>query len=131
MIEQLVWVEILIKGTAGVLLLAAPLLLARLLGLPRTESGFWPRIAGALLLGLAGAYLVEGLLDGRARGMGIAGSVVLNLASVLALVALLTLGGEALPWRGRATLLVIIVGLTVLALVEIAYAQPVALRPAG
>lgn len=122
MIQQLIWIEALLKGVVGVLLLAAPLLLIRLLGLPRLEHGLWPRLLGAALLGLAGAYLIEGLLDGRARGLGMAGSVAVNLTGAMTLAALPVLSTLPLARRGRIALWASASVLALLGFVEIAYA---------
>ena len=53
MFHQLLWIEILSKGAVGVLLLVAPRILARALGLPPAAEPFWPRCFGGVLAGLA------------------------------------------------------------------------------
>jgi len=47
------------------------------LGLPRTETGFWPRLLGALLIGLAGATFLEGSSPGS-RGLGLQAASLLT-----------------------------------------------------
>ncbi len=44
MAQQLFWFETLLKFISGVLLLVAPVSLARLMGLPHGQVGFWARI---------------------------------------------------------------------------------------
>ena len=53
--QQLLWLETLLKLIPGLLLALAPLTTLRILGLPRPDTGFWPRLCGALLVGIAGA----------------------------------------------------------------------------
>ena len=62
MVEQLLWVEMLLKLAAGLVLLIAPTTTAAVLGLPRPGSGFWPRLLGATLVGQG---IASALLAGR------------------------------------------------------------------
>jgi hypothetical protein len=43
-VQQLLWLETLLKFVPGLLLALAPLTTLRVLGLPRPETGFWPRL---------------------------------------------------------------------------------------
>ncbi len=63
--QQLLWLETLLKFSAGVLLAILPMMTVRLLGLPRPDSGFWPRVCGALLIGIAAALFLEGTSAGH------------------------------------------------------------------
>ena len=122
MAQQLLWIELLLKGSAGPGLLIVPLTVSRLLGLPVPGSGFWPRLAGALLLGLAAAILVEGR---GGRGLGLAGLMVINVVAAGALACLLVLRGAATTGRGKMGLWVLAVTLLLLALLELPHAgQP-------
>lgn len=119
--QQLLWLETLLKLTGGLLLLLAPLTTIRTLGLPAAASGFWPRIVGALLVAIAASAYIEGAWTGS-RGIGLGGLVVINLtgAFVIALAALI---GRGVPTRrGVFVLWVLVVLLLSLALVEIAQA---------
>lgn len=117
--QQLLWLETLLKATGGVLLLLAPLTTLRAFGLPSTATGFWPRVVGALLIGMAAAIYIEGAWPGS-QGLGLAGLVAINLtgAGVIALAALM---GRAAPTRrGTFTLWVLVALLLSLSLLEIA-----------
>lgn len=119
--QQLLWLETLLKLTGGILLLLAPLTTIRALGLPSTASGFWPRLVGALLIGIAAGAYIEGAWAGS-RGLGLAGLVAINLsgAAVIAFAALL---GRAAPTRrGTFALWVLVALLLALSLLEIAQA---------
>lgn len=119
--HQLLWLETLLKLAGGAALVLAPLTTLKLLGLPASASGFWPRLLGALLLGIAGATFIEGAWDGS-KGLDLAGLIVINLlcAAVIALAALF--GDGASTRRGTLTLWSLVVLLFLLSLFEIAHA---------
>jgi hypothetical protein len=119
--QQLLWIETLLKLAGGLMLAILPLTTARLLGLPAGTSGFWPRLLGIVLIGLAGAAFVEGSAAGS-RGLGLAGAVLINLLSAGMLIALLVVDRAAATARGRTTLWALAVLLLVLSLFELAVA---------
>jgi hypothetical protein len=121
MAQQLLWIETLFKLAGGCALVLLPLTTARVLGLPVAASGFWPRMLGAVLLGLAGATLIEGSTS-ASKGLGLAGAVVVNLACAAVLTALLVLGRAAATGRGRVILWALAALLLGLSLFEIAVA---------
>ncbi len=117
---QLVGLEFLLKLGSGLALLAAPLTLIKLLGLAPAGSAFWPRLLGAVLVGLA----IATYMDASARlghGLGLAGSMVINFTVSLALGAGLIMGQGAPTWRGRIVVGGAAAALFLLALIEIAY----------
>lgn len=118
--HQLLWLETLLKLAGGGLLLIAPLTTIKVLGLPQAANAFWPRVLGAVLLGISAATFIEGAWEGS-RGLGLAGLIVINLigAAVIAVVALF---GGAGTRRGSLALWSIVVLLIVLVLFEIAHA---------
>ncbi|MDX2158681.1 MAG: ABC transporter permease [Hyphomicrobiaceae bacterium] len=120
MVLELLWIEVVLKAAAGVLLVAFPRTLARLLGLAPVAETFWPRLLGATLLGLAVATFLEGQLATK-NGLGMAGHVALNLSAAMAIVALMIVGRAAPTRRGRALLGAAAAALTLLALVELAW----------
>ena len=103
MVHQLLWIEVLLKFSGGVVLLFIPISSARLLGLPHGNVGLWPRLLGTLLLGLAGAIFIEGLelersglnagslAHVRHHGLGLAGVAVINITAIFSMIALLML----------------------------------------
>jgi hypothetical protein len=120
MVQQLLWVEMLSKLAAGLVLLIAPGTTAAVMGWPRPGSAFWPRLLGAILIGIG---LASGL-NGRAaglRGLALGGSVSINLAAAaFLLVAVLTHPPAAR--RGRLISWLIVATLFLLSLIEIALA---------
>jgi hypothetical protein len=123
MVEQLLTFEVLLKLAGGLALIVAPRTVARLLGLPSADVAFWPRLLGAVLVGLAGAALIEARLS-PARGLGLAGAIAVNLAGAAMIGALLILGRAGPARRGRILLGLVAGLLVVLSLVEIAWAGP-------
>lgn len=118
--QQLLWLETLLKLASGALLVLAPLTIIKLLGLPPAASAFWPRLLGAALLGIGAATYIEGAWDGS-RGLGMAGLIVINLAGAAALAVSALFGGGAQTRRGALAQWSLVVALVVLVLFEIAH----------
>jgi hypothetical protein len=118
-VQQLLWIETLLKLSAGLALVLVPLSTIKLLGLPPTGSGFWPRLLGALLIGIAGALFLEGSVPGS-RGLGLAGCLIVNFCAVSMMGTLLVLEAGPPSARGRAVMWTIVVLLVWLSVLEIA-----------
>lgn len=116
--QQLLWLETLLKFVPGILLAVAPLTTLRLLGLPRPDTGFWPRLCGAILVGIAGALFLEGTSSGH--GLGLAGAIIINLCGGAVLAAMLVLDVGPHSARGRASVWLVVCTLFILSVVEIA-----------
>jgi hypothetical protein len=121
MVEQLLWLEIILKGSVGVALLVAPRTLSRLLGTAPAASPVWARLLGSVLAGMAVA-VVLGIWLKRPDGLGLAGLAAINLTVVVVIAAQLSSGGYGLARRGRALLWLAAAALSLLSLVEIAWA---------
>jgi hypothetical protein len=120
-VEQLLWAEIIFKFVSGAALVLAPLSLSSLLGLERPETGFWPRIIGAITIGIAVGIWI-GLRFPTAKGaIGPGGLIPINLAVAGALIAPLILGKAARSRRGKLVIFVTAVLLLALAFLEIAH----------
>lgn len=119
-LQQVLWIETLVKLAGGLVLSLAPLTAIRVLGLSRTDSSFWPRLLGALLIGLAGAAFLEGRYPGS-HGLGVGGAVIVNLAGAAMLATLLALKVAAPSTRGRMVLWTLVALLLILSLLEIAH----------
>lgn len=121
MLRELLLTEIVLKLSIGGLLALFPRTVAHLLGLHRVSETFWPRMCGALLLGLAAATALE-QIGASQNGLGLAGHVVANLLGALMLFALLVLGRAAPTRRGRILVGLAAAFLSLLAMVELAWA---------
>ena len=115
--QQLLYIETILKLSGGLVLLLLPLTACSVLGLPKPQSGLWPRLLGSVLVGLAGATYIEGATS--ARGLGMAGCVVINMVAVAAILTLLVLGAAGQSRRGRAILALLAAALVVLSFLEL------------
>ncbi len=119
--QQLLWAEVVVKGTVGLALLLVPLVLLTLAGIQKPESGFWPRVAGAFTSGIAASVWI-GMQYPDARGsVGPAALVVINLVVAALLVVALVLGIAGPTRRGKLSLAAIAAGLGAFAFLEIAH----------
>jgi hypothetical protein len=116
-VQQLLWVETLLKFFPGAMLAVAPMTTLRVLGLPRPDSGFWPRVCGALLTGIAAALFLEGTSSGH--GLGLAGVIVINLCGASLLAVMLVLDRGPTSRRGRVAVWLTICVLVTLSVIEI------------
>lgn len=117
-LQQLLFIETVLKLSGGLVLLLAPLTAAHVFGLSKPQSGFWPRLLGAVLIGLAGATYLEAV---KHDGLSMAGCVVINLTVSAVIIILLLLGAAATSRRGRAALGLLAIMLAGLAFFEIAF----------
>jgi hypothetical protein len=109
-----------------VLILLAPQAFA-VLGVPQTDTLFYPHILGAVLVGIGLALIIQWRRrPGGLAGLGLGGAIAINLCGGLALAAWLVFGGLALPLRG----FMFLWGLVCL-LVGISVVELVAQRKAG
>jgi len=118
-VQQLLWIETLLKFSAGLLLALAPRSTLGILGLPRAGPGFWPRLLGALLIGLAAATFLEGRSPGS-HGLGLEGCVFVNFSAVSMVATLLALDAGPASARGRAMMWTLVILLILLCVLEIA-----------
>ena len=99
----------------GLLLLSVPVPLAAWLGIPNVSSGFYPSLFGAVLVGIGIALLLERRrYASDAKGLGLGGTLTINLCFGLVLAGWLLFGGLGLPVHGAivlCALVLILVGL--------------------
>lgn len=117
--QQLLWIETILKLAGGLVLLVSPRLAIKALGLPAGESAFWPRLLGAVLIGMAGGFYIEGAWSGS-KGIGLAAAILVNLAGASTVAAQLVLARAAPTQRGAAVLWLLVALLFFLSLLEIA-----------
>ena len=117
MTHQLFWLETLLKAAGGIVLLAFPVSVAKLLGLPHGNVGFWARILGILLIGVAAAIYLEA--SALSSGLGFGGLVVINISAIVTIMALLILN-QVKTKRGNVVLWLLVGLLLVLTLFELA-----------
>ena len=118
--QQILWLDVMLKAAVGGVLLVAPLMTCSLAGLERPATPFWPRLVGGLVLGIAGAAFVALRLPDARGGLGAAGLIAINLGTAAAILVPLILGSAAPTRRGQVIVVVNLMVLLVLAFAEIA-----------
>ena len=101
------------------MLAIAPMSAIKLFGLPLTNTGFWPRLLGAVLIGLAVALFLEARVEGS-HGLGLAGCVVVNLCGAAMIATLLVTEAGPPSMRGRFLFWLIVLLLLTLSILEMA-----------
>jgi hypothetical protein len=128
MLEYLLWSEVALKVGSGLILGLFPVQSPRAFGLPPTAGPFWTRLLAAVLVGIGLASLLHVLsLHGtitKGSGLGLGGSMALNLTAAAVLTGQLVTRKAATTRRGKATLWVLVIVLTTISLVELAYIAP-------
>ena len=103
----------------GILLMAFPAKLLRMLGIPTAEPAFYPTILGGVLGGIGLALVIESYRrSDRFNGLGLAGAVLINLGGGSVLAWWLLWGKLNLSARGQIFLWVLVVILIGLSLFE-------------
>lgn len=101
-VSLLLGIDAVVNFLLGILLLAFSRPLAGILGVPYSDSGFYPTILGAVLFGIGIALVIEVLRKPQGPvGLGAGGAVAVNLSGGAVLLVWLFSGALALPLRGR------------------------------
>jgi hypothetical protein len=114
--RPLLLVDAIINLGLGTLLIFFPGWLVVALGVPATESAFYPSILGAILFGIGIALLIE---RSGGRGLALGGAIAINLSGGAILGMWLMFGGLALPLRGLLFLWGLVVMLLGISTIEI------------
>ena len=120
MLQYLTWAEILLKLGGGLAFGLFPITTIRLFGLPAPAGPFWPRLLASVLVGLGLATFLHATIA-PGKGLGLAGSMAINLTAAAMIAAQLTMAQAAKTRRGNAALWCLAAGLVGLSLVELAY----------
>ena len=106
--KALLLVDGIVNIILGVLLLLFPVGIVDVLGLPVTNTNFYPTILGAVLLGIGIALIVELIGFGKkVRGLSLGGAIVINIIGAFVLILWLLFGSLQIPARGFIILWVI------------------------
>ena len=105
----------------AVLLLAYSPGLVRFLGVPYTDSFFYPNILGAIFLGITIALVIEAYRKqaDRFTGLGLTGAISINLCGGLVLLVWLLSGNLNLPLKGMIFLWILDILLLVISTIEL------------
>ena len=103
----------------GVLLMAFPTGLVKVLGIPPAESSFYPTLLGGVLFGIGLALLFECYgKSSRLNGLGLGGAIAINLCGGLVLTVWLLSDALKLSLRGQLLLWLLVLLLIGLSLLE-------------
>lgn len=115
----LLLIDGIINLVLGILLLLYPFGIASILGLPLTNSNFYPSILGAVIFGIGIALIIERFAKPHAiRGLGLAGAIVINFCGAGVLLIWLLIARFDIPLRGYIILWSIAVIVLLVGLVE-------------
>ena len=98
-------IDCVVNVLLGLLLLLFPFGVIDLLGLPDTNTHFYPSILGAVILGIGLALFFElvGYKKGF-RGLGLGGAILINVVGSLVLLFWLVFGSLSIPIKGQIVL---------------------------
>ena len=117
----LLYIDCIVNLLLGILLLLFPIGIIRVLGLPQTNTNFYPSILGAVLFGIGSALALE--LAGHAkhiRGLGLGGAILINLFGSLVLIFWLLFGSLTIPLKGQIILWVVGIIVFLIGIAELA-----------
>ena len=120
MLDQILWLDVLLKLSLGSALVLLPETSLRLAGLPSAGAKLTARLLGAAMTGIALAILVNAALH-RTSGLGPGGAFAVNLIGALVLGLVLVSGKTELPFRGRALLWLLLAAMAILAALDLPY----------
>jgi len=104
----LIFIDGLVNLILGVLLLLFPVGIIEILGLPPTNTLFYPSILGAVLLGIGIALFLELVgFSRQLRGLGLGGAIVINIIGSFVLICWLIFGSLEIPLKGQFILWII------------------------
>ena len=104
----------------GLLLLFFPFGIIEFLGLPKTNTYFYPVILGAVIFGIGLALLLELIGHGKnIRGLGLGGAIVINMAGSVVLMCWLIFSSMDLALRGWITLWVVGILVFLIGIIEL------------
>lgn len=95
-------VDCIVNLLLGILLISFPMGVVDLLGLPKTNTNFYPSILGAVIFGIGLALFFE--LIGHQkhfRGLGLGGAILINLVGSIVLIFWLVFGSLSIPLKGQ------------------------------
>lgn len=100
--KTLLIIDCAVNVILGILLLLFPIGIIGLLGLPETNTNFYPGILGAVLFGIGLALLSELVGHSKGfRGLGPGGAILINLAGSIVLICWLLFDSLVIPLKGR------------------------------
>ena len=120
MLDQILWLDVILKLACGVPLVLMPQASFKAAGLPAAGSALAVRMLGAAMVGIASAILLQGMVH-RTTGLGPGGAFLVNLTGAIVLGLMLVSGKTELPWRARLLLWLLLAAMALLAALELPF----------
>ncbi|NIW79803.1 MAG: hypothetical protein GWN16_10235 [Calditrichae bacterium] len=119
--KMLLIVDGIVNLLLGILLLLFPIGIVDFLGLPPTNTNFYPSLLGAVILGIGCALFLE-LVGYKklVRGLALGGAILINMVGSFALICWLTFGSLTITMRGQIILWGVAVVVFTIGIIEIA-----------
>ena len=119
--KKLLLIDGVVNLLLGGLLLLFPVGIVDLLGLPQTNTNFYPSILGGVIFGIGLALLLEWVGRAKAfRGLGLGGAILINIVGSLVLIYWLLFGSLDIPIKGQIILWMVGLIVFILGIVELA-----------
>ncbi len=112
-------VDAAINIVLGGLLISFPRPIVDALGVPASQSAFYPSIFGGVLVGIGIALIIQIARCERPDGLGLWGAVAINLCGGFLLATWLLLGDLDIPLRGHVILWSLVAVLVGVSLAEL------------
>ena len=115
--SKILLLDAIINLLLGLLLLIYSASIVNFLGVPFTESSFYPNILGGVLFGIGIALLIEYYRNNSAKmiGLGLGGAISINLCGGFILALWLIFGNLSIPLKGYIflwSLVVLLIGIS-------------------
>jgi hypothetical protein len=118
--EILLAIDGIVNVILGILLLLFPFGISELLGVPESNTNFYPTILGGVIFGIGVALFIERYgFKKKLRGLGLGGAIAINICGAFVLLIWLLIDPFALPLRGYIILWVIALGVLLIGIVEL------------
>jgi len=106
--KMLIMIDCVVNLVLGVLLLLFPFGVIDILGLPPTNTYFYPMILGAVIFGIGVALLLDVIgYKKNIRGLGLGGAIAINISGSVVLICWLLFSSVEVALRGWITLWVV------------------------
>jgi hypothetical protein len=118
--EILLSVDGYINVILGILLLLFPLGMSEILGVPKSNTDFYPTILGGVIFGIGIALFIERYgFRYKIRGLGLGGAIAINICGALVLLIWLLINPFDLPLKGYIILWIIAIVVLLIGIVEL------------
>jgi len=117
--EILLSVDGIINVVLGILLLLFPFGISEILGVPKSNTNFYPTILGGVIFGIGIALFIERYgFKYNIRGLGLGGAIAINICGAMVLLIWLLINPFTLHIKGYIILWVIAVGVLLVGIIE-------------